>query len=157
MDLIGKATLHPILFYTGKIAGYFTWIIFFLSAFDIFFITPGSSVLLKWISYLTALTAFLLITWSVIDLGKSTRLGLPKEQTVLKTKGIYKLSRNPMYLGFDLLTLSSVFYFYDTIILVLGLYSILTYHFIILGEERFLTKRFGEEFLNFKKKTRRYL
>lgn len=157
MDLIGKATLHPLLFYTGKIAGYFTWIIFILSAFDIFVITPKSSAQLKWISYLTALIALLLIISSTIYLGKSTRLGLPKEQTVLKTKGIYKLTRNPMYLGFDLLTLSSVLYFYDTIILVLGLYSILTYHFIILGEERFLTKRFGDEFLNFKKNTRRYL
>jgi protein-S-isoprenylcysteine O-methyltransferase Ste14 len=157
MDLIGKSTLHPVLFYTGKIAGYFTWILLILSVLDIFIITPGSPALLKWISYLSALIAILLIIWSAIDLGESTRLGLPKEQTVLKTKGIYRLSRNPMYLGFDLLTLSSVIFFYDAFILILGLYSILIYHFIILGEEKFLTNRFGKEFLDFKKKTRRYL
>ena len=157
MDLIGKSTLHPVLFYTGKIAGYFTWILLILSVLDIFIITPGSPALLKWISYLSALIAILLIIWSAIDLGESTRLGLPKEQTVLKTKGIYRLSRNPMYLGFDLLTLSTVIFFYDAFILILGLYSILIYHFIILGEEKFLTNRFGKEFLDFKKKTRRYL
>jgi protein-S-isoprenylcysteine O-methyltransferase Ste14 len=157
MDLIGKSTLHPVLFYTGKIAGYFTWILLILSTVDIFVISPGSPAFLKWISYISALIAISLIIWSVIDLGKSTRLGLPKEQTVLKTKGVYRLSRNPMYLGFDLLTLSSVLYFYDAFILILGLYSILIYHFIILGEERFLTNRFGKEFLDFRKKTRRYL
>jgi hypothetical protein len=61
MDLIGKSTLHPVLFYTGKIAGYFTWILLILSVLDIFIITPGSPALLKWISYLSALIAILLI------------------------------------------------------------------------------------------------
>ncbi len=31
MELIGKATIHPLIFYTGKISGYLTWINSFLS------------------------------------------------------------------------------------------------------------------------------
>ena len=157
MAIIGQPTLHPLLLSTGKTAGYFTWIILLLSIFGINIITPQSPVLLKWLSGILSLIAILLIIWSAVNLGKSTRLGLPKEKIVLKTKGIYRLSRNPMYLGFDLLTLSSILYFYNILMLFIGLYSILTYHFIILAEERFLTNMFGAEYLSFKKKARRYL
>lgn len=62
-----------------------------------------------------------------------------------------------MYLGFNLMTISSVFYLNSYIILVLGVYSVVVYHFIILGEEKFLKKRFGKEFESYMDKVRRYI
>lgn len=35
MDLIGKTPIHPILFYSGKMMGYLTWIILLLMIFDV--------------------------------------------------------------------------------------------------------------------------
>jgi protein-S-isoprenylcysteine O-methyltransferase Ste14 len=94
---------------------------------------------------------------SSINLGSSVRLGLPNTKTVLKQSGVYKISRNPMYLGFNAVTLASMIYVSNWIVIILGVYSIIIYHYIILGEEKFLTDRFGEEYSSFKRNVHRYL
>ncbi len=103
------------------------------------------------------LISLVFIVLSLINLGKSTRLGLPKESTDFKTIGLYKISRNPMYVGFNLLTISAILSCSHWLILLLGNYSIIVYHFIILGEESFLENRFGNNYLNYKNAVRRYI
>lgn len=76
----------------------------------------------------------------------------------LVTSGIYKYSRNPMYLGFLIIVISSSIFY-------LNIYSILTPLFFYLWinrfqikrEEVFLTEKFGEDYLSYKKKTRRWI
>ena len=81
-----------------------------------------------------------------------------KKVNKLVTSGIYKYSRNPMYLGLlMILTSSSIFY--------LNIYSITTPFFFywwitkfqIKREEIFLTEKFGKEYLSYKTKTRRWI
>ena len=81
-----------------------------------------------------------------------------KETNRLVTSGIFKYSRNPMYLGMLMIIIStSIFY--------LNIYSILTpflfvfwiNKFQIKREEIFLTEKFGKEYLSYKNKTRRWL
>ena len=76
----------------------------------------------------------------------------------LVTSGIYKYSRNPMYLGMILILIStSIFY--------LNYYSMLTpfifyfwiNRFQIKREEIFLEKKFGKEYVSYKSKTRRWI
>jgi len=157
MSLIGKTTINPILFYSGKISGYITWILLSLPplGFNIFESVSFNCNIHISLTILSIAVAFVII--SLINLGKSTRLGIPTEDTVLKTRGVYRISRNPMYLGFNLLTLSSMIFFLNIWIILLGIYSIIIYHFIILAEEKFLKVRFGENFDNYMKKTRRYI
>lgn len=62
-----------------------------------------------------------------------------------------------MYLGFNLLTISAMIYMLNLIIILFGVYSIVIYHFIIIGEEGFLEKRFGATYSNYKKSVRRYI
>ena len=158
MDIIGKATINPVLFYTGKISGYITWIWYIIQHTGYFFEWErGPFQSLQYLCYVMTGLALLLIVISLINLGKSTRLGLPKTDTELKVKGIYSISRNPMYLGFDLLTLSSMIYSFNVIIIILGIFSIVVYHWIIKAEERFLEQRFGNEYINYISNTRRYL
>jgi len=159
MDLIGKTTINPFLFYSGKISGYITWIalILLFTNNNYFEIERGKYIIQLYLSYMFTGFALLLILNSLMNLGKSTRLGLPNTDTKLKTSGIYRISRNPMYLGFNLLTISSMIYTSNIIIIALGLYSIVVYHLIIKAEENFLEDRFGNEFIKFKTKTRRYL
>jgi protein-S-isoprenylcysteine O-methyltransferase Ste14 len=71
--------------------------------------------------------------------------------------GIYRISRNPMYVGLHLLTLSSMVYTLHPLIILAGFFSFLVYHLIILGEEKFLAGRFGAPYLKYKQKVRRYL
>jgi protein-S-isoprenylcysteine O-methyltransferase Ste14 len=157
MNLIGKATINPILFYSGKISGYITWIIYLLLIFKIDIIDRGTYIHNDYISYIILIIGLLFSILSIINLGTSTRLGLPSEDTVLKTNGLYKLSRNPMYLGFNLVTISSMIYTLNIWIILLGIYSIIVYHLIILGEEKFMQTRFGEKYIDYKIKTGRYL
>lgn len=157
MEVLGKPTLNPVLFYSGKIAGYIVWTILLLSLTDITILSKKviwHSDIIAWVLLITGLLFSIL---SLFSLGRSTRFGLPTEKTVLKTKGLYKISRNPIYFGFNLITLSSIIYFINPIILVPGIYSIVVYHLIIIGEEKFLEKAFGEAYLEYKKKVRRYI
>ena len=157
MELIGRTTINPFLFYSGKVAGYITWIILFLLFININVIKVYSLVYNEYIAFITFALGLIAVIISVMYLGSSTRLGLPTDNTQLKTNGIYSLSRNPMYLGFNLLTISSIIYTLNIVIIILGIYSIIIYHLIILGEEKYLSARFGDAFKYYKKTVRRYI
>ena len=81
-----------------------------------------------------------------------------KKVNKLVTSGIYRYSRNPMYLGMLMIVVSSSIFY-------LNIYSILTPLFFYLWinifqikrEEVFLTEKFGEDYLSYKKKTRRWI
>lgn len=81
-----------------------------------------------------------------------------KKVNKLVTSGIYKYSRNPMYLGLLMIVISSSIYY-------LNIYSILTPLFFYLWinrfqikrEENFLIEKFGKEYLSYKNKTRRWI
>jgi protein-S-isoprenylcysteine O-methyltransferase Ste14 len=157
MEIIGKPPVHPALFYTGKIAGSVTWIVLLLSLAGIE--VAGT----KTFGYSEYLAIFLFAVGvffsfiSLVSLGNSTRMGLPTEKTALKTNGLYRLSRNPIYLGLNLVTAASVIYTMNVVILVLGIYSIISHHMIIKGEEQFLSSRFGEEYHNYRMSVNRYI
>jgi protein-S-isoprenylcysteine O-methyltransferase Ste14 len=157
MDLIGKTTINPFLFYSGKTAGYFTWIVMLLMFFKINLVYRISSSYTEYFSYAALVTGLIFVVFSLIHLGRSTRLGLPSENTVFKKNGLYRICRNPMYLGFNLLTISSITYTLNIWIILPGIYSIVIYHLIILGEEKFLENRFGQDYINYKRRVRRYL
>jgi len=113
MELVGKTTINPFLFYSGKIAGYLIWIVLLLSFFDINITNKAGSLFAEIASIVLAIAAAILILLGKVNLGSSTRLGLPKGDTKLKTNGIYLLSRNPIYAGFNLLTLAAVIYTFN--------------------------------------------
>jgi protein-S-isoprenylcysteine O-methyltransferase Ste14 len=146
MELIGKPPINPLLFYTGKISGYITWISFIYNLTRDGF---GGNLVFNF----TEIVAFSLFALglifsvvSILDIGSSIRLGLPNEDTVLKSKGIYRISRNPMYVGFGLFTISSMIYTMNYTIIALGLFSLVVYHLIIKSEEKFLLNRFGDDY-----------
>ena len=157
MKIIGTTTITPALFYSGKLCGYITWVILLGYIMNI---VPRSGIQREYLQLISAifLAIGLIITIiSLVNLGKSTRLGLPIESTTLKAAGIYRLSRNPMYFGFNLLTIASMLYCINVFLLVMGIYSIVVYHLIILGEERFLANRFGDAYTQYKLSVRRYI
>jgi protein-S-isoprenylcysteine O-methyltransferase Ste14 len=159
MSIIGKSSTRPVYFYSGKLLGYVSWVCLVLSMGKIIDIQMVSINLLDYIAYflLAAGSAFTVI--SLINLGRSTRLGLPaeSESTVFKHTGMYAISRNPMYVGFNLFTIAAILVTANLFILAMGLYSIAVYHMIIQGEERFLENRFGQAYLDYKKRVRKYL
>lgn len=96
---------------------------------------------------------------SVINMRDSWRAGVSEtDKTELITAGIYKISRNPAFLGFDLVYVGILIMFFNWILLVITLFAILMFHLqIVIVEEKFLAKAFGNEYLNYRKKVNRYI
>lgn len=154
-SLIGKASIHPVLFYSGKLSGYCCWVLF---AYERLVSASVSerSLGLDLASLVLFSIGMLLSAISMVNLGSSTTLGLPEHQTAFKSSGLYQYSRNPMYLGFNLLTIGSLIGAPSIWTLLLALLSLYTYHRIIRAEEQFLRERFGSVYLEYCQKVRRY-
>jgi protein-S-isoprenylcysteine O-methyltransferase Ste14 len=156
MKILGHSPINPLFFITGKAAGYAVWLIWVLSVLQLIDLPGGKVPGLLQLSFGTFGAGIVVVAISLFDLGSSTSLGLPEEETQLRTTGLYRFSRNPMYLGFHLLTLSAIMYTLNILVALAGVYSIVVYHFIIRGEERFLAQRFGDEYEAYRRKVRRY-
>ena len=81
-----------------------------------------------------------------------------KKVNKLIISGIYKYSRNPMYLGLLMIVIStSIFYLNIFSITTPFLFYCWINRFQIKREEIFLTEKFGKEYSLYKAKTRRWL
>lgn len=96
---------------------------------------------------------------SILTMRDSWRAGVPNdEKTELVTSGIYAYSRNPAFLGFDLIYLSILFMFFNWGLLVITVLAVVMFHLqIVKVEEDFLIKTFGEEYWKYRKKVCRYI
>ena len=87
----------------------------------------------------------------------SWRVGIKYDQkTELISSGIYRLSRNPYFLSYNLLILGYLFIFPSIILFALYLALVITFHFMILQEEDYLESMHGENYITYKKKVKRY-
>ena len=83
---------------------------------------------------------------------------IPSETTVLVTAGMYRYSRNPMYLGLVLLTIAATIFFGTWLGIVIIIAFIFLLNFLqIIPEEEALLDIFGEEYVEYKKKVRRWI
>lgn len=95
---------------------------------------------------------------SVLTMKDSWRAGIPTEdKTELVTDGIYQWSRNPAFLGFDLVYIGIMFMYCNFWLYVVTVFAIIMFHLQIVNvEEDFLQAAFGQSYLDYKKKVCRY-
>lgn len=95
---------------------------------------------------------------SVLRMRDSWRAGIPKKsQTKLVTSGIYKFSRNPAFLGFDLQYTGVLLLYFNPLTVLFSVFAAVMLHLQILQEERYLTGVFEAPYEQYKKQVRRYL
>ncbi len=96
---------------------------------------------------------------SVLQMKDSWRAGVQREdKTHLVTTGIYSISRNPAFLGFDLMYIGILFAFFNWFLCFATSFVLVFFHLQIVNvEEEFLVDAFGEEYIQYKKKVCRYL
>lgn len=108
-----------------------------------------------------ALTAFGVAVFilSVLQMKDNWRAGVSKDdKTNLVTNGIYAISRNPAFLGFDLMYIGILFSFFNWYLCFATIVALVFFHLQIVNvEEDFLLETFGEEYLKYKKKVCRYI
>jgi protein-S-isoprenylcysteine O-methyltransferase Ste14 len=156
MEPIGKSPIPIPLLITAKLAMFFCWI-FFLTKTSNTLIMHYDSKLTQWIGIVFFAIGLIIVILGFFGLGSSVSVGLPESATKLKTGGIYNFSRNPMYLGGFICCSGSCLYSIHFLNFILFAITVAIHHSIIIKEEIFLEKRFGNNWLEYKNKVHRYL
>ena len=96
---------------------------------------------------------------SVTTMRDSWRAGVSEtDRTELVTDGIYSVSRNPAFLAFDLVYLGILCMYFNWPLLAASVFAAVMFHLqIVLVEEKFLLRAFGEEYAANKRRVNRYL
>ncbi|MEE0863051.1 MAG: isoprenylcysteine carboxylmethyltransferase family protein [Lachnospiraceae bacterium] len=95
---------------------------------------------------------------SVLQMKDNWRAGVQREEkTELVTTGIYSVSRNPAFLGFDLMYIGIMIAFFNWYLCVATCLVMVLFHLQIVNvEEDFLIEAFGDEYIKYRKKVCRY-
>ena len=114
---------------------------------------------IRYAGVIFALSGDLIFICSVLTMRDSWRAGVSKtDKTELVTSGIYQISRNPAFLGFDLVYLSILLMFFNWILFVVSVFAAFMLHLqIVYVEEDFLITVFGKNYLDYSKKVKRYI
>ena len=118
-----------------------------------------SSGVLRYAGAVIATAGDIVFIISVLTMKDSWRAGVSEtDKTELVTDGIYQISRNPAFLGFDLVYVGILLMFFNWILLIVSAFAIFMFHLqIVYVEEVFLVGTFGDEYIRYKKKVHRYL
>jgi protein-S-isoprenylcysteine O-methyltransferase Ste14 len=97
-----------------------------------------------------------------IAAGTFRRLGTPPEPwkptTALATDGLYRFSRNPIYVGFGITYAGFALAMDSPVALALLVPCLMVIdRFVVVREERYLTTKFGAEYQAYQGKVRRWL
>lgn len=94
-----------------------------------------------------------------VTMKDSWRAGVAQdEKTSLVTTGIYSISRNPAFLGFDLFYIGILLMFFSPLLLIVSSIAVLLIHLQIVNvEEDHLLESHGDRYLQYRKRVHRYL
>ena len=112
---------------------------------------------IKTIGLVLVSVGFILGILALIAMKNSWRVGIKLDQkTDLVTTGIYRISRNPYFLSYDILIFGYILIFTSPILIILYLILATVFHKMILKEEKYLQSVHGVIYDNYKRKTNRY-
>jgi protein-S-isoprenylcysteine O-methyltransferase Ste14 len=101
---------------------------------------------------------FILGILSLSVMKNSWRVGIKYDQkTELITTGIYRISRNPYFLSYDILIFGYILIFTSPILIILYLILVIVFHKMILEEEKYLQSVHDAAYEDYKRKVSRYL
>jgi protein-S-isoprenylcysteine O-methyltransferase Ste14 len=154
-EIVGNPPVHPVLLVMAKACIAFPFIILVLrlAGVDLLGVTTPPA---RWPVAAVLVAGVTLIVVALVQLGEAARVGLPSDDTALRTKGVYGFSRNPIYFAAALIMVASCTYVPHWLNIASTAAAIVIHHRIVLSEERFLAQRFGAAWEDYKKRVRRY-
>jgi protein-S-isoprenylcysteine O-methyltransferase Ste14 len=153
----GEAPVNRTLFYAGKYSIIVLWGAMALASRGIGFPPVQVPRLLQLIALAFWCAGFALLYLGRLKMGDSFRLGTPKEDTGLKTDGLFRVSRNPMYVGVYATIIASSLYTLNPVVILLGAFVVAVHHAIVLAEENHMQKVFNREYSEYCSRVRRYV
>jgi protein-S-isoprenylcysteine O-methyltransferase Ste14 len=113
---------------------------------------------LKYIGIIFCYIGLIIFLLALISFGKAWRIGIDEQNSnELITGGVFKYSRNPIFLFMDLYFLGIALIYPNIVLIIIFVGMIIGIHLQIIREEKYLLERFGENYLKYKKQTRRYV
>jgi protein-S-isoprenylcysteine O-methyltransferase Ste14 len=154
---LGEFPIAPLLFVAGKLSMGISWGFLFVQAAGVQLVTCPIPVVLDYISAVLLLLGIAFVISAFLRLGSDSRFGVSDDSGGLRKTGIYRISRNPMYLGFYLVTLASLVSVPHPVNIGCGLVGVYVHHRIVVAEERFLLKVHGASYEAYRRRVRRYI
>ena len=117
--------------------------------------TPIVTGTLFWIGCILLIISGIVYVLSIMAFVKAKK-GL----TII---GIYKISRNPQYVAMFLIFIGFIFMAWQfslargILMIIIAIFNIIVFHWMVLGEERFLSKKYGDVYREYIGRTSRYL
>jgi protein-S-isoprenylcysteine O-methyltransferase Ste14 len=150
-DTAGVVAPPPLIYLAGLAVG-----------FGLEALLPGPSLpgALRWIGggVLVVAGAALLATFNTAFTKKGTAVEPWKPTTAIVTTGPYRVTRNPAYLGMALVYIGIALLAGALWVLVpLPLVLVVIDRAVIAREERYLERKFGEEYLDYRRGVRRWI
>lgn len=149
-DVPGVITKPPFIYAGALIVGFIPHF-----AFPVRFLSDSA----RPIGWVMMALAVLLAAWAYRTMRRArTNVDVHKPTTALVTDGPYRFSRNPMYVSLTLFysgigIVANAFWVLCLLPVVLGI----MYSSVILREERYLERKFGEPYLRYKANVRRWI
>lgn len=157
-DQIAKRQRRDKIFYTELVMKIATYFVVLVEVVSILVMKPDFPAAVIIIGMLLGIAGDIIFAAAVVTMRDSWRAGIAEEdKREMITSGIYKISRNPAFLGFDCVYLGILLMFFNWILLAVSVFAALMLHLQILQEEKYLPAAFGEAYISYKKCVRRYL
>ena len=157
IDMGGEPPIGKALFSSSKYSILLLWAAMIAYSWGINLSFMKTPELLKGVSLCLWISGFAFLFIGRFGLGNAFRIGSPKESTNLKVDGLFRFSRNPMYLGMYATLFAPVLYTMNPILFIISAYVVIVHHKIVLAEEQYLQRVFGEQYTEYCHHVRRYL
>lgn len=123
-----------------------------------FFVPLQPPIWLAMAGAAVSMTGVVLFIAAITAMRDNWRAGIDQNGgTEIVTSGIYRWSRNPAFVGFDLFYIGIALIYPSVAIIAMTLIGIVLFHLQILNEESCLEQSFGRAYTDYKHRTRRYL
>lgn len=165
-DQMAKGGKKGRLFFTELILKISTYSVVVVEAISIYRAQSMLGMVCKLFGVIFCTVGDVIFGLAVYTMRDSWRAGIPSENDSTTTvmpeikiikNGIYKYSRNPAFLGFYFVYVGILLMYFNWVLFAFTILAMVMFHLQILEEEKFLPTVFGDEYLEYKKETRRYL
>lgn len=116
------------------------------------------SATIAWVGVLFCVAGLALLLWTLVSFGRSFRVGIDQDRPdQLITTGSFAISRNPIYVAFAIILLGQFLIFPNFILSIYLVAAAWLFHRQVLREEAFLQRHYGQEYVVYCRRVRRYL
>lgn len=157
-NILGYGEKKKSVAYTEILLKILTSIIFIFHLYSVILLKSTSVSFLYYISLLLLTIGTLLLIISMKTMRNNWRAGISTgNDTSLVVNGVYRYSRNPAFLGFDLFYIGMTISYPSLLNIIFLLIVLIVFDLQIRNEEKELLKLFGNEYTKYKNAVRRYL